>query len=237
MSRMLLKREDPEITSNNILLIEGSDEVNFFTELLIYMGLNSGLDIQTRAVGGKNNFRYELPAFLNDSNFYRVTAYAIIRDADTSAKNTLKSVQKLLDDLGQPYPQQSGEFASNDKLKVGIFVLPGSANTGMLEDLCLRSVENHPIMPHVNEYLKQVEVTMGAKAPKNKSKAKLQAFLAGMQKIDERLGMAAKWKYWPFDHEAFTPIHNFIEELISPLSAVHVPDQIDLVMSETQANS
>lgn len=235
MPAIPLKRE--EITCRNVLLIEGSDEVNFFTELLIYMGLTPGLDIQTRAVGGKEKFRYELPAFLNDPDFYQVAAYAILRDADTSAKDTLKSVQKLLRDLGQPCPQQNETFASNDGLKVGIFVLPGSANTGMLEDLCLRSVEDHPIMPYVNEYLRQVKATMGSKAPKNKSKAKLQTFLAGMPKTDERLGIAAKWGYWPFDQKAFMPIRSFIEKLMRPASQIHAPDQIDLIMSEIQSNS
>jgi len=71
-------------------------------------------------------------------------------------------------------------------------------------------------MPHVNQYIGQVKETMKAKAPKNESKARFQVFLAGMPRTDERLGLAAKWGYWDFDHRAFTGIRSFIEELIRP---------------------
>jgi hypothetical protein len=220
------KVESPEIATRNVLLVEGNDEFNFFMELLGHMGMNTDIDVQPRTVGGKDNFKYALPAFLNDPNFPRVTAYAIIRDADTNAKAALASIQKVLRDNGQPCPRQHGEFACFDALKVGVFILPGNTNRGMLEDLCLSSVREHPIMPYVDEYIEQVKSTMRAKSPKNEGKAKLQVFLAGMPKTDERLGIAAKWKYWPFDHEAFASICDFIEELIRPFSTVHPPNLI-----------
>jgi hypothetical protein len=187
--------------------------------------MNTDVDIQPRTVGGKDNFKYALPAFLNDPNFSRVNAYAIIRDADTNAKAAMASIQKVLRDNGQPCPQQHGGFACNDKLKVGVFILPGNADSGMLEDLCLSSVVGHSIMPYVDEYIEQVKTTMLAKAPKNENNAKLQAFLAGMPKTDERLGIAAKWKYWPFENEAFMNIRCFLGELIRPSSTLHLPNK------------
>jgi hypothetical protein len=167
-------------------------------------------------VGGKDNFRYALPAFLNDPNFSRVVSYAIFRDADKSAKASLTSIQKVLRDNDQPCPHEHGKFACNDIITVGVYILPGNANVGMLEDLCLSAVCEHPIIPYVEEYIQQVKAIMRSKAPKNESKAKLQTFLAGMPKTDERVGIAAKWKYWPFDQEAFMSLRSFIEELIRP---------------------
>lgn len=205
--------EPPVITSRVVLLVEGQDEHRFFTALLRHLGLPSTL-VQPREVKGKGNYQYELPAFLNDPGFAYVSAYAIILDADASAESTLKSTQKLLKDYNQPCPLAHSAFASSDKVKVGIFIMPGNTAPGMLEDLCLRAVKDHPIMPSVEKYMTEVKTTMQEKAPKNESKAKVQVFLAAMSKPVPHLGVAAENKYWPFDSEAFSDLRNFIQELI-----------------------
>src|SRR5438045_2703559 len=148
------RTESPEIVSSNVLLIEGNDEINFFNSLLSHMNITPNIEVQTRSVQGKGNFQDELTAFLNDPNFSRVTAYAIIRDADTNAEGALASVRNMLRDNQQPYPDAHASFAyNNDRtLRVGIFIV-SKGTTGMLEDLCLQSVANHPIMPCVNDYI------------------------------------------------------------------------------------
>jgi hypothetical protein len=208
-------QQPKEISSDFILLVEGNDETNFFNELLKYMEI---IDVQTWAVGGKAQFPNELPAFLLAPNFEQVRAYAIIRDADTSANSTLESIQGLLNRNNQPCPARHGEFAGNEErnLKVGIYIMPGNAEKGMLEDLCLQSVMQHRIMPFVEAYIEKVQSTMGDEAPKNVSKAKLQTFLAGTPRTDERLGLAAKWKYFPMNHPAFSDICDFIRRLRLP---------------------
>lgn len=205
-----------EITSRSVLLIEGNDEINFFNSLLSHMGVMQGV-VQTRSVKGKDNFQYELPAFLNDPNFSLVTAYAIIRDADDDETAALQSIKALLQEYQQPCPRCHADFAFNDDrtLKVGVFVIPGNA-PGMLEDMCLQSVATHPIMPHVNDFIVNVDNTMGDQAPKNKSKAKVQAFLSGMHHTVPNLGVAALKNYWRFDDEVFNDLRHFIRQLIIP---------------------
>src|SRR5579859_6831668 len=105
------------ITSSVVLLVEGKDETSLFNPLLEYFGWEPGVDIQPREVGGKSKFQTEFPAFLNDPNFYRVKAYAIVRDADTSPEATLRSIQKLLKDNGQPCPMGHAQIACNDVLR------------------------------------------------------------------------------------------------------------------------
>ena len=209
--------ESPVITSNTVLLIEGNDEIKFFNALLSHMGMTPDIEVQTRSVRGKDNFQDELPAFLNDPHFSRVNAYAIIRDADTNAVNTLRSINDLLRANQQPCPECHAGFAYNNDhtLKVGIFIIPGDI-PGMLEDLCLQSVANHPIIPHVNDFIAKVNETTGDQAPINQSKAKVQAFLSGMYKTVPHLGVAAMKHYWPFDNEAFCDLRHFIEQLVLP---------------------
>ncbi len=211
-----------EITQEKVILVEGEDEVNFFEALLNHLGL---ANIQIIQVGGKDQFRVEFPTFLTLPNINKVTAYAIIRDADTSDKATFESIRKLLYEKLQPCPQQQGQFASSASLKVGVFITPGNAETGMLENLCLQTVVDHPIIPCVESFMnclkgkierkKPEELRDEGKAyyPKNEHKAKVQAFLAGMYETTVSLGLAAKKGYWPFDHMALANLRNFLKKL------------------------
>jgi hypothetical protein len=216
----------PVISHPVVLLVEGKDEVNFFGALLQHMSPEYAIEL--REVGGKDKFLSEFPAFLNDPHFYQVKAYAIVRDADTSASNALKGVQKLLKDYHQPCPTIHAGFASsNDNaLTVGVYIMPGDP-TGMLEDLCLRSVEEHPVMPHVRSFMEQVRQTMGRDAPKNRSKATVQAFLAGMPYTMPNLGIAAQRRYWPFENGAFGNLRAFLEQLVRTRATVgEVPNEL-----------
>lgn len=209
-----------------VLLVEGRDEVNFFDSLLRHIQIIPGVDIQLKEVGGKDKFRYELPAFLNDPKFSLVRSYAIIRDADNNAVDALNSVQKLLKNYSQPCPAKHACFASSDNntLTVGVYIMPGDP-TGMLEDLCLRSVREHPIIPHVKSFMEQVQQTMGKDAPKNQSKATVQAFLSGMRNTVSSLGIAAQHRYWPFDNGAFGSLRSFLEQLTHKHPVVDVIQQ------------
>ncbi|GEM_PF-1861259 len=50
------------IDTEKLLLVEGRDEVNFFTAFLKHTGIE---DIQIIPVGGKDKFKVELPTLLN----------------------------------------------------------------------------------------------------------------------------------------------------------------------------
>lgn len=199
------------ITRSKVILVEGNDEVVFLSELLKYLRLEH--EVQPREVGGKFKFRSEFPAFLKDPHFNRVTAYAVIRDADDDFKSTLDSIQGLLTENEQPCPDNHGRFASNEHVKVGLFIMPGNVAGNMLEDLCLQTVKDHPVMPHVENFMVGLKADKNVQYPRNESKAKIQAFLAGMYDITERIGTAAKKGYWPFGHQALAELRNFLKEL------------------------
>ena len=213
MPKIVLPRNDAMLSASKVLLVEGKDEFFFFEELLRYFMLDAQFDMQPREVGGKDKFPKEFPAFLNDPNFHKVTAYAIIRDADTNSKAALASAQNLLKKYNQPYPKAHGEIASNGIVKVGLFIMPGNGSKGMLEDLCLQVVKDHPIMPYVEDFIGNLKNITTIRLPKNESKAKLQAFLAGMPVTVANVGLAAKKGYWAFDHESFSELQSFLNRL------------------------
>lgn len=209
-----------EITSSRVILVEGPDEVNFFEALFRHISMQG---IQIINVEGKDNFPAKFSIFLKHPDFRLVHGYALIRDADTSHAATFNSLKSLLQNHGQPCPQASGNFSITDMLKVGIFIMPGNKETGMLESLCLQTVVDHPVMHCVNNYMdcldqklvRKTHETEGTLAyyPKNEEKAKILAFLAGMYEVTHSLGVAALKGYWPFDHEALSELREFLKKL------------------------
>lgn len=206
------------LTSKSVILVEGNDEVGFFEALARNMGLVLKTDVQIWPVNGKNNYRNEFAAFLRVPGFENVRSYGIVCDADDNASSALISIQDMLRDAGQPYPAYSGTFIydNSQNIKVGIFIMPGfGVAKGMLEDLCLQSIKDHPIRPYVEEYISKVKQKMLSDGPKNESKAKVLAFLAGMKESVSQLGIAAQRGCWSLEHEAFAEIRSFIRELTS----------------------
>lgn len=210
------KLPSSSITSRSVLLVEGNDEQGFFEALAKHMDLQIGRDIELKAVNGKGNYKDEFQAFLNDPGFSNVTSYGLIRDADDNAQHAFISMQDILKGAHQPCPVQRGEFiySNGRKIKVGIFIMPShGATKGMLEDLCLQAVQDHPIMPFVEEYITQVKHAMRDEAPKNESKARILTFLAGMKRSIPYLGVAAGKGYWCLDSPAFDEIRAFMRDL------------------------
>ncbi|MBF0477681.1 MAG: hypothetical protein HQK59_18015 [Deltaproteobacteria bacterium] len=209
-----------KIEKEKVLLVEGLDEVNFFKAMLEHLDMQN---VQTRDVGGKDNLRKLFPDVLNDPGFSRVKSYAIIRDADDNADNTLKSVQGLLKDKSQPVPSNHAETAELNNLKVGIFIMPGNAAEGMLEDLCLKAVENHTVLKCADDYLACLETNLETLPngqekepgkqyfPKNRAKARMHSFLAGMHEYITSVGLAAdKEGYFDLDADAFKDLRDFL---------------------------
>lgn len=197
------------INKNKLLLVEGKDELNFFSALFKHLSISN---IQIIEVGGKIKFKDELPALMNDPNFPSVRSLGYVRDADVNANDTLKSIQGTLKKYNLPVPKKSEDFANNDQIKIGIFILPGLQNEGMLENLCLETVSDHTVMPCINQFLECIE-KKSKEPPKNKSKAKAHSFLAAMPESDLRVGEAAKKGYWNFNHSALQPLTVFLKKL------------------------
>jgi hypothetical protein len=150
-----------------------------------------------------------------------------VRDAEASLKETFESIAGVLKKHGEPCPRSNKGFAHkpNHPRKVGIFVLPGDADQGMLEDLCLCTVQDHPAMPCVSAFMdcigkalprKPLETAVAESRsyyPKNPSKATALAFLAAMHEEVHRVGEAAEKHYWDFDHPRLRALRDFLREM------------------------
>ena len=83
---------------------------------------------------------------------------------------------------------------------------------GTLEDLCLKTIADDPIMPSVENFLRSVQAT-GEPMPRP-HKSTLYTYLAGKQMLTGlKLGEAARVGAWPWDHPAFAPYRNTIRAM------------------------
>jgi hypothetical protein len=196
------------ICQKKVLAVEGKDEVEFFKALLKHVGI-TGFEISD--VGGKDKFKTKFPALVRRTGFSDVEVLAVIRDADNDAEGAFKSIRDILRKEGFEPPEDHNRF-SHSKPKIGIFIMPGNSDTGMLEDLCLETVKNHPAMDCVNTFIACVSHLDAA--PGNLAKAKAQAFLAAMRNIVNSVGVAAQKHYWDFDSVALKEIKAFLKNLL-----------------------
>lgn len=208
------------ISLPKVLLVEGKDEVRFFGAFLAHLKI---VGVQPIEVGGKDKFPIEFPTLTKDPNFKIVNTVAIVRDADQNVKAVFDSVSYLLNQHKFPVPSAVGEIATSTKMKVGVFVMPGNKENGMLEDLCMKTVSSHPATQCVASFMGCLSQVLTPPSPSKESakhyfpkvpaKAKAQAFLAAMHEIVPSVGIAAEKGYWDLDHTALAELKAFLNRL------------------------
>ena len=92
--------------------------------------------------------------------------------------------------------------------RIGGFVVADSSGRGMLEDLCLESINDRPEYQCMEEYFG----CLGKATEKEKyhPKAKFKAWMASQTEFDFRVGLAADRGYIPWHSEAFTKLREFL---------------------------
>lgn len=202
-----LEEDTGVICLKKIIAVEGQDEVYFLDALLRNMKIT---DMEVREVGGKQQFKDKLPALVIVSGFSDVEVLAIICDADNNAAAAFKSISNILRKEGLKPATEVTQFSEGSP-KIGIFIMPGNSDAGMLEDLCLKTVENHPAMDCVQLFANCISEL--EEAPHNIVKAKAQAFLAAMPKNVNSVGVGAQKGYWNFNSEELNDLKSFIDNL------------------------
>jgi hypothetical protein len=199
-----------KIARPKLLIVEGSDEENFFGALLKHLEIT---DVQVAGIGGKSRIRPRLKALVNDADFIQIVSLGIIRDADVDPKTAFQSIRDALKNTGLPFPTKPLRFVKGPP-KVGVMILPAPDKKGALEELCLQAIKDDPAMSCVGQYFKCLE-DQGVKTPKKGklSKAKTRVFLASREEPTLAVGTAALRGYWPFGHKMFSSVRNFLKSL------------------------
>ncbi len=202
-----------KIESKFLLAVEGKDECNFFKALLTHLEIT---EVQLIDIGGKDNFLLEFPALTFLEGFNSIERLGFVRDAETRpAQSAFSSVCMMLQKHKLPVPAKPNEIICEGALRLGIYIMPDNAGTGMLENLCLASIALMPISECIEKYI-QCFSTCQEKEEKsayNDSKARVQTYLASRAPLVNSLGLGALRGYWDFHHQCFDGIKDFIKQL------------------------
>lgn len=195
-----------EIKEPKLIVVEGKEDVGFFTKLVDFMKIRHYF---VWPVDGKDNFLKSLPALPEISGFSKLTHLAIIRDKDMN--HAFESVANSIRKMSREPPSEHGTF-TKEKPKIGVFVMPGETIEGtMLEDLCLKTVEGQLRMRCVNEFTTCVNEL--SDPPRNMPKSKVLAFLASQAETVNSIGLGAEKGFWDFESAHLGELKTFLNQL------------------------
>lgn len=202
--------QDPiNIGSDRLLLCEGKTTLLVLGPFCRKLGIQG---FQPLDFGSKDNFGN----FIQDVTILpgfesQVHTVAVVRDAEDDAMAAFASVRQALLAAHLPTPHAPGEIAQDGR-RVGVFIMPDNETPGMIETLCMSSVDSDPAFPCIQQFFDCVVDHMG-EPPANMHKARAQAFLATRHDVDYHVGRAADAGVWNFNHVAFAPLENFLRRL------------------------
>ncbi len=199
------------ITHKKLLLAEGRDAELF----LVWAGrhFRPEIDFQVMNFGGIKELTNFLKLLTNDESYDNVETIVVARDAETDDKAATNSIQHSMTQANMPVPQKPFEYTQNSSVKTAFMIFPGPEHReGRLEDLCLLTVEDDPLLECVEDYLECAKAK-GEPLPRI-HKSKLHCFLAGKKDYAGLpIGLAAREKAWNFDHSSLEPFKKIIQEM------------------------
>ena len=200
------------ISADCLLLVEGKDEVNLFTGLIDNC-IGNEIDIQVLKAGGREQFRRNLTAIREAARERpSLRAIGVVRDADEDAEAGFRSVRDSVEAVGYQAPARHSEFSAGNP-SIGIFIAPDGENGGAIETMCRRSLEGHPVIGCVDEYLecaRRQDVLLAT----NEDKGFVHAYLATLHDPQVRVGEAALAGVWDFQRPAFGGLVQFVTQLL-----------------------
>jgi hypothetical protein len=201
-------REAEYFSKEKVLIVEGIDDKFFFERLLKEIELR---DIQVFPMRGRDNFD-SLPDIQLVPGFKDVHKIGIIRDADDDYESSKNSIESKINKLVTS-PKKPKEFSTTHP-SVAYYILPNNRDKGAMESLCIASQKNNPAMLQVDKFIESVDSDGSIKEkPKNKDKAKAQAYLSIMPEISYGMAFGIVKKYWNLNHEDFKQLIDFLKSV------------------------
>ena len=204
-----------EIESSSLLMVEGKDEGNFFKALFAVLGITH---VQIEDIGGKDRFDAAIRAFSKMQGFDEITTLGFVRDAENMpASAAFMSICSSLQHIDVQPPSAVGRVERIANRKIGIFIMPNNSNPGMLETICLDSIQQNTLY---TDYILPYTDYLATDIYKdniqfNKEKSEVQIYLASKLPLVNSLGLGAINGHWDFNHPVFNDIKRFLQDLFS----------------------
>lgn len=174
-----------EIVHDKLLLVEGKDEVGFFSALLKSIGLDN---IQILDVGGVSKFKTNFKTLPVTVGFDQVKTIGIVRDADNNADAAFQQVCDAIRGAGMEPPGKAF-VSSGGKPEIRVLIVPPEETSGMLEDVIINSIKEDAYYQCVTSLFECLTTIQGW-ASNNTAKARVRAYLTQIENIEGCLFIA-----------------------------------------------
>ena len=203
------RRPRLRLDSDQILLVEGKDEVNLLHALIRHRLPAAESDIQVIDAGGRDQFPSRLKAIrVAAQTRPTLRSIGVVRDADDNPEGAFQSVCNHLEKAEFPVPEHHASH-SGGVPSVGVFVVPDGLESGAIETLCRRSVESSDTARCVELYLDCLE-KCSALESRSLDKSFTHAYLAAARDPVARVGEGARKGAWNLDSRAFDELVDFL---------------------------
>ena len=196
---MPAENQKESISSKRIIVCEGSGDAALFKELIKVRALPHfdvfypRMDVDP---GGRQGFAARIASMLFADGIGDTKGIAIFTDSDNDPNSSFSETRrKILEVDGCRAPNAPGVFVPqpNGLPPLGVFMVPGPAATGSLEDLCLEAMESHwpghwPCVDSLCECAHMADWNPG-----KITKAKLRVMLATICKKDPNTSLTWAW--------------------------------------------
>lgn len=220
--------EKRSIEREILFVVEGKDDFNFLVSFIEDQFKARSIKFDDKGISdtcqilkleGIHPLTEKIKVLTLLPNFTTVKRLGIILDADNSASSKFESAQSALKNNNLPVPDYPGKFFQNPEviISTGIYVVHVEG-IGMLETICLKSVESDLSYGCIRQYwncLEELNREQSFPLPKNREKALCLAFLASRTEPVNSLGVAALKGCWNNNHEVFSDLRVFIREGLS----------------------
>lgn len=193
-----------------LVLVEGLDDRALLKTVLEYLGLG---EVTVLDMKGKDNWPRRLRTVAEGPDFRQnVRSIGLVRDADGSPASAFESCAASIRSVDFPVPSKVETVAIDGDRRAGVFIMPGGAESGAIENLLLRASDPTRVVV-VEEYLDKVSAVTAGNGPRNRSKGEIQALMAGLEESPTTLRVALRQGIWSMDHAAFDSLRRFLTDL------------------------
>jgi len=198
---------DRAIELHHLIVAEGRDDQILIEALAKREGLTH---VQVTHCQGRDNLGNKLAAYAASPGFVDLISLGIVLDAEKSAAATGAMVEAAI------VKAKAMLVPATTWPRTTVHVVPDPEPQGMMEDVCLATLADRPVMGCVDTYLSCCHDHGGQAAPPNPSKARFQAWLATQPLGSGKpyfLGSAVECDLLDLSHAAFGALRAFIREV------------------------
>jgi len=217
----MAQRFDNEITSENLLICEGRDDVAFFKQLISVRSLPHFCIRDTSKArgepGGNKKFGEKLKALKTDRGFKKVRRILIAADNDEAPTASFSSIQSQIRDVFGKAPAHPTMTETISHLQVTILMIPWTAIPGTLETLCKDAA--HHVDPTMSAFVDKFLRDSGAEGratPIHRDEMWLRCDLSARCYQDPFVGLAHVFSdrpsLIPLNDKSFNHIANLLDK-------------------------